>query len=180
MRLTWSTADAVGVLQWLAGAGLPSRSGGRVELGTAALEVVEAPAGRSDRLELSRGAATGALAGPSLAALGWATVDVARVHATSLEQLPDEVALGARAWMRPAAPRGSIAEPATIFLEPATEGLLAAALARHGEAPACLWVRGARPLAGTAVRSATDGPLGRARLLAPRSPFGPFVLLLEG
>jgi hypothetical protein len=185
MRLTWSTADPAAVLQWLAEAGLPSRSSGssgRVELGTAVLEVAPAPAGGSDRLELSSGAGIGGgtLAWPTLAALGWATVDAARLHPTSLERLPDEVALGARAWVRPAAPPGFAAEPATIFLEPATEGLLAAALARHGEGPACLWVRGARPLAGTAVRSPTDGPLGPARLLAPRSRFGPFVLLLDG
>jgi hypothetical protein len=183
MRLTWSTGDPVGVLHWLAEAGMPSGSGSRVELGAAAVEVVAARSGGPDRLELSTGAGVGGgvPAGPALAAVGWATVDPARLHPGRLERLADETALGARAWMAPG-PRAATDDvaPTTIYLEPATEGLLAAALARHGEGPACLWVRGARPAAAAVLRPATDGPLGPARLLAPRSRFGPFVLLLGG
>jgi hypothetical protein len=79
-------------------------------------------------------------------AIGWATVELdraARELATDLGFAPDafapaadSLALGARCRVAPdALPDGL----ALAILEPATEGRLAAMLARHGEGPAVVW-----------------------------------------
>jgi hypothetical protein len=122
-----------------------------------------------------------------LAALGWATVDADRATAEtqadtdfSFVTLPDDEHLGARV-------RGSLdRRPATLVLEPATEGRLAATLVRGGEGPAALYLVAAAgglerlATAGWAAREvATAGlPLGAAGIRP--GPLGPAVLLPGG
>jgi hypothetical protein len=123
-----------------------------------------------------------------VAALGWATVDADRTSAAALVDpgssfmaMPDDLQLGARV-------RGSLTRrPATLLLEPATEGRLAAALARAGEGPAALYlVAGEGGLArlaaaaqavggGSAVR---PGPLGPALLLPGGPAWGPHLVVV--
>ena len=67
-----------------------------------------------------------------------------------------------------------------VLLEPATEGLLAAALARWGEGPAAVYGLTAGTGEPPPLRSAIgDGPLGRGRLVIGTSRFGPHVVALE-
>lgn len=113
-----------------------------------------------------------------IAALGIATVDAERWCAEhdlpAPAPGPDEPALGARS-----AHIGRGAIP-TVLLEPSTEGLLAAALARHGEGPVCVYLEGlvGSPMAVTLLSKATA--LGRpGRLVRPESVSGPFVILLD-
>jgi hypothetical protein len=107
-------------------------------------------------------------------ALGWATVELDRA-ARELEAdlglaagvfapAAGSVALGARCRVAPAALPGL----ALAILEPATEGRLAAMLARLGEGPVVLW--SVADESTTADRpDATPGPFGPERLV----PGGP-------
>jgi len=120
-----------------------------------------------------------------IVALGWATVDADRANAgrpidsvDAFSSLPDDAQLGARV-------RGSLARrPATLLLEPATEGRLAATLARVGEGPAALYLVAAGGLAGIAagaIRGRAEvrqGPLGPA-LLLPGPAWGPHLLVVS-
>ena len=70
-----------------------------------------------------------------------------------------------------------------VLLEPATEGRLAAFLARFGPAACAVYLR-ATPSAPRLPSTAAgprvaDGVLGRTTLVAGGPPFGPFVLLVE-
>lgn len=109
-------------------------------------------------------------------ALGVATVDSDRWCAERALPAPTggpgEPALGARsARLRDGA-------VTTVLLEPATEGRLAAALARHGEGPVCVYLDGGVDVSD-ALPSQTTA-LGRSgRLVRPGSPAGPFVILLD-
>jgi len=114
---------------------------------------------------------------PRLVALGVATVDPERWSAEHGLPAPtpgaDEPSLGARSALMVG---GAVT---TVLLEPTTEGRLAAALARHGEGPVCVYMEGvdadgvdAMPVAPTA--------LGRpGRLVRPDSPSGPFVIMVD-
>jgi hypothetical protein len=130
------------------------------------------------------------LAHALLEAVGWATVDLDRANeafdvadvagaGAGWQSTPRDAHLGATARSRvtPLEPRG----PTLILLEPDTEGRLAAALARHGERVAAIYVSGAA-IATTATRSmlsdAADGPLGPARRLLGGQPDGPEILVL--
>lgn len=130
-------------------------------------------------------------------ALGWATVDLERAERAFAQATgvpdgtfgeatdgPDDLLLGARCRIvRPRDPR----MPIVVLLEPATEGRLAAALARHGEGPAAAWLR-ALPTAATASlegmatappRSAgSPGPFGLESLLSDGPSGGPHRLLV--
>ena len=68
-----------------------------------------------------------------------------------------------------------------MILEPSTEWRLAAALARHDEGPAALWVRGNwRALPGDlALSGPADGPFGRERLVLGAPIGGPHLLVVE-
>jgi hypothetical protein len=79
----------------------------------------------------------------------------------------DSVALGARCRVARRALPGGVA---LAILEPATEGRLAAILARHGEGPAAIWFVTADTLA-TAELASSPGPAAEA------GPFGPERLL---
>lgn len=140
-----------------------------------------------------------------LAGLGWATVDLDRAAAELepwLEPRSDEVDplpghgapgerdeaephLGARARRRGAGvlPGGTI-----VLLEPATEGRLAASLARDGEGPCALyleprdglaaWRRAARAR-GVATTIVRRGPLGASSLLLGGGVTGPHLVLVD-
>jgi hypothetical protein len=121
-------------------------------------------------------------AAPLRTHVGWATIELDRagrelgaaiVGARSAPDL-DEPLLGARSRLT-----GEV-----LLLEPSSEGLLAAGLARHGEGPLALYVV-VQPGAAERVRAAgfllspsAPGPLGTERrvLVGPRD--GPFLLLV--
>jgi hypothetical protein len=71
-----------------------------------------------------------------------------------------------------------------VLLEPSTEGLLAAGLARHGEGSLVAYLlsdRGAVERArrgGFTVASERDGPFGRQRLVLAGQRDGPFLVLV--
>lgn len=127
----------------------------------------------------------GSLVDRGLVAVGWATVDLER----SIEDARADAAsawapavrdgiLGARSARRP--------DPATIdgvelvLLEPDTEGLLAATLARFGEGLAVAWFEPDPPGARRS-RSAIGGtPFGPGRLVTGGPRWGPFAIVLEG
>ena len=104
-------------------------------------------------------------------AVGWATVETERavetlaadLHISPAAFLPahDSEALGARCLVAPdVLPGGG----ALVVLEAATEGLLAATLARHDEGPRVIWI-------------APDGTAEVAAARPTRGPFGPERLL---
>ena len=127
-------------------------------------------------------------------ALGWATVDLDRarrqlaprlVQGSDFAAAPDSVLLGARCLV------GELRQPADarwlVLLEPATEGRLAATLARHGEGFAATWESDADAAdAGVAapsgqrrrVSAARPGPFGPERLRLGDPNDGPHRLLL--
>ncbi|MEO8229919.1 MAG: hypothetical protein ABI628_09185 [Chloroflexota bacterium] len=126
----------------------------------------------------------------SVVGIGWATVELDRA-ATELgstagydvEPAEPDALLGATARIGRAAGSG----PVAVLLEPFTEGRLAAFLARHGEAPAVLYV--VPPAGGleaavarlTAARIRTrsgSGPLGPAALVLGRSADEPQLILV--
>ena len=119
-------------------------------------------------------------AGVAVVGLGWATVDLHRAAAELTAAFPEagpfapgpeERLLGANAWI------GRPAPTAVVLLEPNTEGRLAATLARQGEGPAVLWVRGRIDGPLSAPR---DGPFGRERLVLGGRLGGQHLLVVEG
>jgi hypothetical protein len=121
---------------------------------------------------------------PRVVAEIWATVDLDRSLAAEglpSERLPDDELLGARvALVRPPA-RHPIA-----VLEPATEGRLAAVLARNGEGPAGHYVEARRALeplgdrgaGGLGVSRIASGPFGR-EVLVDGPIAGPLLVVVE-
>jgi ribosomal protein S18 acetylase RimI-like enzyme len=112
--------------------------------------------------------------GTRIIAIGWATVDGERAALEwaplRFARAPGDEALGAFAWL-------STLEDGIVLalLEPSTEGGLAAALARHGEGPVAVWVRGVGPSPlGVALAASALG--GRSWLTRPAHPWGPFLL----
>jgi hypothetical protein len=137
------------------------------------------------------------LAGPVLAGIplrvvgvGWATVELDRaateLRATgrwTVEPAQPDTLLGAAARIGRRAEGG----PLAVLLEPFTEGRVAAFLARHGEAPAVLYVapREGGLAAALALLAATgarirggDGPLGPGALVLDRSAGEPQLVLV--
>jgi hypothetical protein len=118
-------------------------------------------------------------------AVGWATVDLDRavgqlarafgVDAAAFVEAAPSIALGARCRVVHAVDALGSAI-ALAVLEPATEGRLAAALARNDEGPVAAWYATV-DAAGGAV-DALPGPFGSEWLLgAGRTP-GPYRLLV--
>jgi hypothetical protein len=112
-----------------------------------------------------------------IAAIGWATVEGERAQgeldallAADLDaprlapwrSLDRDAALGASAWVR-AASEGA-GDPALVVLEPDTEGLLAAFLARFGEGVGAVYLG--------------DGALQSGRLVRGRPRWGPHAVAL--
>jgi hypothetical protein len=121
-----------------------------------------------------------------LIALGWATVDTDRAAAELAAELgltagaflpaADSIVLGARCRVVDGVLSGG---PRLAILEPVTEGLLAAALARHDEGPSVTWMQSSDTPGGRASALLRPGPFGPERLQLGGPPQGPFVLLIE-
>ena len=121
-----------------------------------------------------------------VAGIGWGTVELERAARELASRGPftsaaaRDVGLGATAVRSPLADRS---RPALVLLEPDTEGLLAASLARFGEGVLVAWL-------GPLDRADVDdtprlgppraGPLGPARLVVGLPAWGPHVLVLAG
>lgn len=117
-------------------------------------------------------------------AIGWATVELDRAAGelagllepgAAFVPAPGSSVLGTHARVARAVIDG--AGRWLILLEPATEGRLAAFLARHGEGWAATWTRDE---AGTTDPGAAwrDGPLGPERLAAAPPTGAPFRLVV--
>jgi hypothetical protein len=117
--------------------------------------------------------------------IGWATVELDRAAAElpgigPFEAAPRDPTLGASARRTRPADRS---RAAIVLLEPDTEGLLAAALARFGEG---VLVVDLGPLDRADVDDTPrlgpprPGPLGPARLVIGRPRWGPHALVLAG
>ena len=123
-------------------------------------------------------------------AVGWASVDLDRATRDYLASgdtsvTPHDVTddlLGARG--RRSAPASSTG---VVLFEPATEGLLAAVLARRDEGPAVLYLAPIRGdlgssldrLAAAGIRTRRgDGPFGEAALVLGRPATGPQLILV--
>ena len=137
------------------------------------------------------------LAEQPIVGFGWATVELDRAARElsalgTFEAGPRDAALGASARrVRPAnasrlGDQGAAsgrARPALLLLEPDTEGLLAASLARFGEGVRVVYL-------GPLDRADVDdtprlgpprpGPLGPARLVIGRPGWGPHAQVLAG
>lgn len=131
-----------------------------------------------------------AASSPIRAVGGWATVELdrAEVEVTAslasfgpptVEARPDDEALGARCRiLRFAGDRD------LLLLEPATEGRLAASLARFGEGSMALYLVVGPPAveraraAGFSLSRPAGGPLGRERLVVVGPAWGPHLLLV--
>lgn len=144
-----------------------------------------------DRVGAALGAALGATAddpvlmrtGARPIALGWATVELDRAAASlagelslppeAFENAAETIALGARCRVA----RGVLTGAASlVLLEPATEGRLAASLARLGEGPAAIWLG----VPGVAATAAALRAVGVATSAERSGPFGPERLILGG
>jgi hypothetical protein len=166
LRLDVTHAPGPDRLRW-------AEASGRVEGATAGVTVgaESAPIG-----------ADSARGGARLLAVAVAAVDLERAAAAlgcTGRDLPDDMLLGARVATTGAA--------GILVAEPRTEGRLGAALARHGEGPAALYVaipRGAvgellARLIGLGERPRDgDGPFGPQVLARTRPAWGPFLLLV--
>ena len=197
--LAWATVDPGKVRLLLGAVGFEPETagtGGALAIPGLRLHVTHAPgpdrllwAEASGRVE---GATVGAASatieadrargGARLLAVAVAAVDLERAAAAlggTGRDLPDDRLLGARVATTGAA--------GILVAEPRTEGRLGAALARHGEGPAALYV--AIPpramgellarLIGLGERSRDgDGPFGPQVLARTRPAWGPFLLLV--
>lgn len=122
--------------------------------------------------------------------VGWATVELDRAANElgstgrwDVGPAEPDMLLGATARIGRAAGGG----PLAVLLEPSTEGRLAAFLARHGEAPAVLYLApregglaaAVRRLASAGIRTRSgDGPLGPAALVLGRPAEEPQLVLV--
>jgi hypothetical protein len=120
-----------------------------------------------------------------IAGIGWATVELDRAarelaSVAGFEASTRDASLGAAARR---SPLGDRSRPVIVLLEPDTEGLLAATLARFGEGVGAVYLG---PLERADVddtpnlRPSLPGPLGPARLVMGRPTSGPHALVLAG
>ncbi len=127
-------------------------------------------------------------------ALGWATVELDRaaselgaalgIPAECFLGTAESLALGARCRVAHHALPGGVS---LVLLEPATEGRLAAALARVGEGPAAIWLAvpdlpaaiDALRLARVDTAAGRAGPFGVERLVLDGPVHGPHRLLVQ-
>ena len=125
------------------------------------------------------------LADLPIAGLGWATVELDRAARelapfAPFSEVARDATLGAFARRTPL---GDRSRPALVLLEPDTEGLLAAALARFGEGVRVVYL-GALDRADVEdtprLGPSRPGPLGPARLVIGRAAWGPHALVLAG
>jgi hypothetical protein len=125
------------------------------------------------------------LAEQPVVGVGWATVELDRA-AGELATLATFAAIGRDANLGAFARRSPLADrprPAIVLLEPDTEGLLAAALARFGEGVRVVYLG---PIDRADIDDtpglgpARQSPLGPARLVIGRPAWGPHALVLAG
>ena len=213
-RLTWQAGDPAWLAERLAArlglqADALANGACRLDLGGEALEVVPwlregprddpSPEGRLMLEPIPGGGpelVSGARARLALAAIAWSAVELDRAEAELDPWLaPADAArgdgdaapdphLGARTRRRRtrALPGGTL-----VLAEPATEGRLAASLARDGEGPCALylaasagldaWVAEARAR-GVRVSARRPGPLGPAVLLPGAAVAGPHLIIV--
>ncbi len=179
LLITWAGEDLEGLLDTL---GL-ELAGGVVELAAARIEIDRSqPAAGQPRLQVEAlPAGSGQeprTSGPlELVAVGWATIEFDRaardVGGIWESAAPDHL-LGAAVWRSPED------HPATLLLEPNTEGRLTGALARYGEGPIALYLRVGDPgQAGVDFRARPgSGPFGEEWLIPGPDPAGPFLILV--
>jgi hypothetical protein len=186
--LSWETPDPDRVRALLGCLGFRVGRAGRMTVPGLAVAAVRAAG--LDRLRPAvgdqRGPAGRATAPATmLLAVGVATVDIEAAAAAfgqpHVRDLGNDGILGARVAVG--------GDPQLVLLEPMTEGRLAAALARHGEGPAALYL-GVEPAALALIRDrllalgerprAGDGPFGGQLLASARQPWEPSVLLVPG
>jgi hypothetical protein len=185
LALAWETREPDRTRDLLAAVGFRAGPPGRMTIPGLVIVIVRT-AGH-DRLRPNPGggqadASAGGPTGTRLLAAGIATVDLGRPEATfppPVAALPDDDLLGARVV--------ATGDARIHLLEPATEGRLAATLARHGEGPAALYLD-VGPIALAAVRDrlvglgerprAGSGPFGPQLLASTRHPWGPHLLLV--
>lgn len=186
LRVWWRASDPAAVTALLERLGLRV-AGGSVPLGSIVLSVVAAGEEDLDRLEVGdpvpqptggRDQDDPLSGGPTLGALGWATVDAERLAAALGKPLGDEghvdPALGATGFSVRSA------SLPVVLLEPATEGRIAAALARLGEGPVALYLEGLTVGDDEDATLLARTGMGReGRLLRPARPSGPFVVALQ-
>jgi len=183
--LAWETREPDRVCDLLAAVGFLAGTAGRMTAPGLAIVVVGAAG--PDRLRPNPGGGQEAASddrptGTWLLAVGVATVDLGRPAAAfprPAAALPGDALLGARA--------AATGDPRVVLLEPATEGRLAATLARHGEGPAALYldvgpaslatIRGRLVALGEHPR-AGSGPFGPQLLASTRHAWGPHLLLV--
>lgn len=146
-----------------------------------------------EAFEVAAASAVAALTGARPIAIGWATVELDR----AATELAGALGLGL-AVFEPAARSPTLGcacrvaldalgkGRSIVLIEPDTEGRLAATLARHGEGPSVAWLETHDPdaaaaalrIAGVAVSTERDGPLGPERLLVVGPIHGPHRLLV--
>ena len=124
-----------------------------------------------------------------LVAVGWATVETDRaigelaralgIAASSFRVAPPSAALGASCLVADVPLPGDVA---LAVLEPATEGRIAAGLARWDEGPLVAWYAagdpGHDPVATTTVGAGPPGPFGLERLVGRDPLTGPHRLVV--
>jgi hypothetical protein len=182
LDIRWSTRDPDALVVRLRGSGFAVESGRVIAFPSATIGI-DAGTGSTDRLEIAEGsAAPGSSSGPhpngveDVLAIGWATVDrerfVAGLGLGAVEQMPDDPHLGAYVV------RHGLARPLTFVIEPATEGRLAATLARSGEGPTAIYL--GLGAGGVKAFAGAGGP-GEVPVSTVRpGPLGPSVVLLGG
>lgn len=122
---------------------------------------------------------------PRLLAVAWATVELDRAAEELAAALPGcrfmpgpaDPVLGAATLMEIAEPVG---RPRFVLVEPSTESLLAATLARFGEGPVGCWVAldPASPSASAIAGTGHVGPFGPERRAAVPGRFGPHLIVV--
>jgi hypothetical protein len=129
--------------------------------------------------------------------IAWATVELDRAEVELEDWLGsvtpgndaaaalDEPHLGARARVRPS---DGLPGAWVVLIEPSTEGPTSAALARHGEGPAALYLAAVHGLAawssaargrGATLSPVADGPLGRSVRVSGGSFTGPQLIVVD-
>ena len=129
-----------------------------------------------------------AISGPNARRVtGWATVELDRAAsgAANAQDLPDDALLGARCRLV----TFGVGEREVLLLEPATEGRIAASLARFGEGPIAEYLIVPHDRFGDLVRDAVEagivlsaeaaGPFGRQRLVIGGPPWGAHLCVAQ-
>ena len=129
-----------------------------------------------------------AISGPDARTItGWATVELDRAAsgAANAQDLPGDALLGARCRLV----TFGVGERQVLLLEPATEGRIAASLARYGEGPIAEYVIVPHDRFGDLVRDAVEaglvlsaeaaGPFGRQRLVLGGPPWGAHLCVAQ-